>query len=426
MAASNEPMKRQDAGESLLLRVALRGTRPWRHPFLPLLAGIALEVALMYGLGMIGPADVLGLPGPLAVAIASVVGIVATPRHAVVVAAVGCLAYLAFLSDFGREVTYAVVAISSTLWIGMPWLIARAGHSLRRQVLERQSAQDQVEDLYHVLEQGLLPRHRTTHPTLSSATYFRPGEQRLRIGGDFFDLAVVADGSLAVVIGDVSGHGAEAGALSAMLRSAWRGSVTAGMSGADVARVLHHVVLEEAQEDTHATALIASIAADGSRMEAIAAGHPAPLLLAGDVSPLPMKRGLPLGVGGCSDAWPLTSIDLPASWRLLFYTDGLVEMRVRPGAPDRLEVEGLIAQLETRNGWPLTRDDLRDLVAGMAEQSGEGPADDVAIVVVGRQGQEYENQTPGTATQQRGSTVDTDVSYATSPSTKSCQTGQRV
>ena len=109
------------------------------------------------------------------------------------------------------------------LWIGMPWLIARAGHSLRREVLARQSAQEEVEGLYHLLEQGLLPRQRSGHPNLRSATYFRPGEQRLRIGGDFFDLAVTADGSLAVVIGDVSGHGAEAGALSAKLRSAWRG-----------------------------------------------------------------------------------------------------------------------------------------------------------------------------------------------------------
>jgi serine phosphatase RsbU (regulator of sigma subunit) len=377
-------MRQQHSSESLLVRAVLRRAATPRHPFVPLLIGSALEVALMFDLGMIGPADVLGLPGPLAVAIAAVVGIVATPRHAAVVAAVGCLAYLAFLSHFGRDVHYAVVAISSVLWIGMPWLIARAGHSLRRQVMARQNAQDEVEDLYHVLEQGLLPRQRTKHSMLRSVTFFRPGEQRLRVGGDFFDLAVLADGSLAVVIGDVSGHGAEAGALSAMLRSAWRGSVAAGMPSADVARLLHHVVSEEAKDDVHATALIAVIAADGRRMDTITAGHPAPLLLADDVSPLPVKRGLPLGVGGFPDAWPLTSIDLPTSWTLFFYTDGLVEMRARPGAPDRFEVEGLIAQLEAVDGGALSRDDLRDLVAAMAAQSGEGPADDVAIVAVSR------------------------------------------
>ena len=325
-------MRRQPIGESLLVRAALRGATPWRHAVVPVLVGIALEVALMFGLGMIGPADVLGLPGPLAVAIAAVVGILARPRDAALVAATGCLAYLAFLSGFGREVTYAVVAVSSVLWVSMPWLIARAGHSLRREVLARQDAQDEVEDLYHVLEQGLLPRQRSGHSHLRSVTYFRPGEQRLRIGGDFFDLAVTADGALAVVIGDVSGHGAEAGALSAKLRSAWRGCVAAGMLTEDAARLLHHIVLEEAEEDAHATALLAVIAADGSRVEAITAGHPAPLLLAGAVSPLPVKRGLPLGFGGLSDAWPLSSIELPSAWTLFFYTDGLVEMRARPGA----------------------------------------------------------------------------------------------
>ena len=249
-----------------------------------------------------------------------------------------------------------------------------------------ESAQEEVEDLYYLLEQGLLPRQRHGHPHLRSATYFRPGEQRLRIGGDFFDLAVAADGSLAVVIGDVSGHGAEAGALSAKLRSAWRGCVAAGMPGADVARVLHHIVSEEAAEDVHATALIAVIAADGSRMEAITAGHPAPLLLADGVSTLPVKPGLPLGVGGFSDVWPLTSIDLPGSWTMVFYTDGLVEMRARPGGSERVHVEGLSARLEALDDGALTRDDLRDLVTALAAQSGEGPADDVAIVAVSRPG----------------------------------------
>jgi serine phosphatase RsbU (regulator of sigma subunit) len=372
--------------DSWLVRAVLRGIAPQGRwvVWIPLAAGLVVEVALMFGLGLFGPAHVLGLPGPLTVAVAAIVGILAQPRHAALVAAAGCLAYWVFLSDFGREVHYPVVVISSVLWIGMPWLIARAGHSLRRQVLARQDAQLEVEDLYHGLEQGLLPRQRTSHPALRAATYYRPGEQRLRLGGDFFDLAVVADGSLALVVGDVSGHGPKAAAVSAMLRGTWRGAVTAGMPGTDVARLLHHIVTEEAPEDAHATALIAVIDPDGTRIDAITAGHPAPLLLAGDIASLPMKRGVPLGVGDLADAWPVTSIDLPATWTLFFYTDGLVEMRARPGESERFEVEGLIAQLEAGDGRLLTRDHLRDLVEAMATQGGEGPADDVAIVVVSR------------------------------------------
>ena len=75
---------------------------------------------------------------------------------------------------------------------------------------------------------------------------------------------------------------------------------------------------------------------------------------------------------------------MPTSWTLFFYTDGLVEMRARPAAPDRFEVEGLIAQLAAVDGEALSRDGLRELVATMAAQSGEGPADDVAIVAVSR------------------------------------------
>lgn len=366
------------------MRAVLRGAAPRRRAVVPLIVGIVLEVAVMFGLGLIGAAHSLGLPGPLAVAIAAVVGISGRPWHAAAVAAAGCLAYLTFLSEFGREVPLHVVAISSALWIAMPWMIARAGHSLRRQVLDRQQAQHELEDLYHSLEQGLLPRRRTSHPELTAVSYYRPGEQRLRLGGDFFDIAIPSDGSLALVIGDVSGHGPESAALSAMLRGAWRGSVAAGMPTSEVARVLHHVVSEEAGEDVHATALIAVIEPGGMHMDAIVAGHPAPLLMAGDISSVPVRRGLPLGVGELTDEWPLTSIDLPLSWTMLFYTDGLVEMRARPGAPERFEAEGLIAQLEAGDGRPRTRDDLRDLVDAMAAQSGEGPADDLAIVVISR------------------------------------------
>ena len=337
----------------------------------------------MFVLGMIGPAGSLGLPGPLAVAIASAAGIVARPRDGAMVAAAGCLAYLTFLSEFGQNVSYLVVVISSILWITMPWLIARAVHSLRRQVLARQNAQLEIEELYIGLEQGLMPRRRTMHPGLRTASYYRPGEQRLRIGGDFFDLTVLADGRLAVVIGDVIGHGAESAALSALLRGAWRGSVGAGVPPEDVMRVLHHVVSEEA-EDVYATALTAVIDPAAGSMEAIAAGHPAPLLLSDGIHPLTVATGLPLGVGDASETWTRSIVDLPSSWTLFFYTDGLTEIRTRPGASERFDVDGLRAQLATLDGMAFTQDLLRELVDSMAAQSGAGPPDDVAIVVVSR------------------------------------------
>jgi serine phosphatase RsbU (regulator of sigma subunit) len=381
MAVDSERMPERPWDESLLVRAVLSGTmRP--NATVPLVIGIALEVGVMFVLGLFNPGDVLGLPGPLAVAIAGAVGVVAGPRHAIVVAGAGCLAYLAFLSHFGEHVTYPVVAASSALWIAVPWLIARAAQSLRRQVLARAKAQLEVEHLYLGLEQGLLPRGHSTHPHLRAVTYYQPGEQRLRLGGDFVDIASLDDGSLALVIGDVSGHGPLAAALGAMLRGAWRGSVAAGLSAPEVARVLHHVVLEEADEEAYATALIAVIRADGRRIEALTAGHPVPLLLSEDPTPLRLEPGLPLGIGGLLGKRQATTIDLPPEWSLLFYTDGLVEMRRRPGEPERFEQEGLITQLGALRATSLGHDELRELVVRMAQASGEGPADDIAIVVV--------------------------------------------
>jgi serine phosphatase RsbU (regulator of sigma subunit) len=381
MAAQRTLTGQRVRDDSMLVRAVLRGTaRP--NATAPMVVGIALEVGLMFILGLFEPAHVLGLPGPLAVIIAAGVGVIAGPRRAVVVAAAGCVAYLAFLSQFGTEVAYPVVAASSVLWIAIPWVIARSALSLRRQVLARQRAQIEVEELYLGLEQGLLPRQHNAHPQLRAVTYYQPGEQRLRLGGDFVDMVALDEGSLALVIGDVSGHGPTAAALGAMLRGAWRGSVAAGLPTPEVARVLHHVVLEEAAEDAYATALIAVIGSEGKHIEALTAGHPAPLLLAGDPQPLPLAPGLPLGIGGLLEERQATTIDLPPEWSLLFYTDGLVEMRRRPGAPERFEEEGLIAHLVALRDKPLAHEDLRELVVSMAEASGEAPADDIAIVVV--------------------------------------------
>ena len=54
---------------------------------------------------------------------------------------------------------------------------------------------------------------------------YRPGERHLELGGDFLDVVDLGDHGLAVICGDVSGHGPDAAALGAMLRVSWEALV---------------------------------------------------------------------------------------------------------------------------------------------------------------------------------------------------------
>lgn len=354
-----------------------------RQVMLWVVTGVAVEIAVMALLGLLGTPRVVGLPGPLGVAVAGFVGIFCGVEASIVVAVVAVLAYFVFLGHFGEAIHPAVIAAAGTLWVIMSVLVARGGGSLRRHVVARLRAQEHSETLYRDLERSLLPATVVRHPRLGVASLYVPGERDLRLGGDFFDLAVLADGSLALVIGDVSGHGPRAAALGAMLRGAWRGVVTEA-SPAATAHTLHRIALAEgAPSGVFATALFAWIDAEGATLRLISAGHPPPLLLASQATEVTVDPFLPLGVSENAPRWHVTTVPLPAEWTLFFYTDGITDMRRRPEAPERVGVGGLTARLLAMD-CALTDAALQELVADIAAESGEVPPDDVAAVAVSK------------------------------------------
>lgn len=336
----------------------------------------------MFLFGLMGSGRALGLPGPLAVAIAAGAGIVAGPWAALIVAGAGSLAYLDFLSKFGSSINMEVVALSSLLWIVMAVGIAQMAKLVRRQLNARLDAQRESEELHLLLERGLLPSESVSHPRLHVASFYKPSEQRMRLGGDFFDRATLDDGSLALVIGDVSGHGPNAAALGAVLRSAWRGAVMAQASPSAVAHTMHHIVLAEGSEEFFATAILAWIDVEQNTIRLISAGHPDPLLLSDGVVPLKVKPFLPLGVAGDNVTWHPVSMELPPAWTLFFYTDGLVEMRTSSRAAERFDLDGLISRLQSLVGHVITSAELARLVEGVIAGSGEEPSDDIAALAV--------------------------------------------
>ncbi|GAA4693835.1 hypothetical protein GCM10023215_34190 [Pseudonocardia yuanmonensis] len=237
------------------------------------------------------------------------------------------------------------------------------------------------------LGRGLLPTALLRDPALSVTTRYQPGEKRLLLGGDFYDAIETDDGTVHVIIGDVSGHGPDEAAIGVSLRIAWRTLILAGMPAAHVLPILDQVLVTE-RHDTilFTTVAMVSVAADRRHVDLYLAGHPPPMLIDG-VTPRPLPDralGVPLGVR-LGTTWPSIRIPLPADWALLLYTDGLVEARDDHG--DVLWTDGLLDLLGSRLGstgptWDAEPDLLLDALLAAVDRRAPLRGDDLAVALI--------------------------------------------
>lgn len=259
-----------------------------------------------------------------------------------------------------------------------------------RYAVERKRADSQLRRLYAAellaaenerLERGLLPQAVTSDPRISVVTRYRSGGEGV-LGGDFFDVVETADKRLHLLVGDVSGHGPDEAALGVALRIAWRTLVLAGVCPDDVLPILDALVARERGfDEVFATVCTAVIDADRRSGRLFLAGHPAPLLLAADISQLPddlvgPALGMLPGV-----TWGSRVVQLGATWRLMLFSDGLVEGRIGEGS-ERLGVERLIDIAATFDAVDDSAALVDHLIGRARALHGGDLIDDVAVVVV--------------------------------------------
>ena len=189
----------------------------------------------------------------------------------------------------------------------------------------------------HELVEGLQRRFLRPLPDVPGlelhATY-RAAQTSVGIGGDFYDGLVLPDGRLAVVLGDVAGHGMEAAADMAQLRTVLSTLLAAGVPLGQVFDRAEQVTGQVATVSL-ATAVVAVVDLTAGTLTCTHAGHP-PLVLRGPdgaTAPLEGARGPLLGVsglvrqaGGPPRSAPVT-VPFPPGSVLVGYTDGLVEDR---------------------------------------------------------------------------------------------------
>lgn len=238
------------------------------------------------------------------------------------------------------------------------------------------------------LERGLLPVPLIAGAGVLFAARYQAGGRRLLLGGDFYDAVRDPDGTLHVMIGDVSGHGPDEAALGVRLRIAWRALVLAARPADEILGTLQQVLVHERhREHIFATVCAFTIAADRRSARLHLVGHPAPLLVGDTVRLLSEAKVVPpLGVVART-SWPATEIPLPPDWALLLHTDGLIDGRVGLG-PERLDGEGLAGLVERQvSGQPEWRRAPEAFVDALIQQAedlnGGDLVDDVAVLLVG-------------------------------------------
>jgi len=222
------------------------------------------------------------------------------------------------------------------------------------------------------LERGLLPT-----PLLGSGRQvevtarYRPGREQSVLGGDFYDVVQTGDGTVHVLIGDVSGHGPDEAALGVGLRIAWRTLVLSGVTGPERLAMLEQVlVAERTGPEVFATLTSLELLDDGRSVRVMRAGHPGLILHGrGDAELVEVEGGPALGLLPGETTWPVADVVLPEGGGVVLFTDGLFE--VRTGPRERLGEAGLLGA--GRGGPDLEPGAVVDLPGARAGEAGEQP-----------------------------------------------------
>ncbi|MGH3392456.1 MAG: SpoIIE family protein phosphatase [Actinomadura sp.] len=192
------------------------------------------------------------------------------------------------------------------------------------------------------LQSSLLPTSLRTPPGLEIARRYLPASDLTGVGGDWFDVIPLPGGRVALVVGDVMGHGTRAAATMGQLRTAVRTLATLDLPPAEVLFRLDQMT-QDLDATQIATCVYATYDPVGRGWAFARAGHVPPVILRPDGSTqvLDLPAGLPLGIGG--EPFETRELRIPAGSTLVLYTDGLVESRER-------DVDAGIAELRATLG----------------------------------------------------------------------------
>ncbi|MFF3201213.1 SpoIIE family protein phosphatase [Streptomyces sp. NPDC002962] len=236
------------------------------------------------------------------------------------------------------------------------------------------------------LQRSLLPRSLPRTAAVDAASRYLPAA-RAGVGGDWFDVIPLSGMRVAMVVGDVLGHGIQASATMGRLRTAVRTLADIDLAPDELLTHLDDLVVRLSEEagaegnpgEVGASCLYAVYDPVSRRCTLARAGHPAPVVLRpnGPARRVELPAGPALGVGGLP--FESAELELAEGSVLAFYTDGLIESREREAD------SGLRLLSETLAAYADSLDETCDRILHALLPPG-GTADDVALLLARTRG----------------------------------------
>ncbi|MFD8418809.1 SpoIIE family protein phosphatase [Streptomyces sp. NPDC059466] len=259
-------------------------------------------------------------------------------------------------------------------------LVSRAALSLDN---ARQYAREHTAAL--ALQRTLLPHRLGGGTAVEAASRYLPADMENGVGGDWFDVIPLSGARVALVVGDVVGHGINAAANMGRLRTAVHTLADMELPPGELLAHLDDTVQRLAEEDADASdqppavvgaTCLYAVYDPVTRLCTMArAGHPPPVIIdpQGGVTFPDLPTGTPLGMG-LGVPFESVELELPEGSLLALYTDGLVETRDQDIDVGMRRLGAALAQPGRS---------LEDLCTSATETlPGAAPSDDVTLLLV--------------------------------------------
>ncbi|MFE3556189.1 SpoIIE family protein phosphatase [Streptomyces sp. NPDC059193] len=250
------------------------------------------------------------------------------------------------------------------------------------QALERASLYDAATRRSRELQHALLPRELSSTVAVTAAARYLPAGHGAEVGGDWYDVIPLSAERVALVVGDVMGHGMAEAATMGRLRTAVRTLSDLELPPDEILGRLNDIVADLG-DDSFATCLYGVFDPVRRDYTYASAGHPSPAIVAPDGTvtfPL-IAANPPLGVA--APPFETMSADVPDGSLVVLYTDGLVETPTRDLDAGMMQLAQTL-NTALRDGHGGEPNAVCDSVMSALTDTTQGPHGDDAVLLVAR------------------------------------------
>jgi len=246
------------------------------------------------------------------------------------------------------------------------------------QIIEKEKLERELE-VARQIQLSILPRSLPQNGRFEFGARMIPMSA---VGGDFYDVLQLENGSLAVAVGDVTGHGVPAALLMALTVTLLRAEARRIESPSEVLLAVNRELMQVNDTGYFVTALYGILHDSDGKFHYARAGHSVPLVLDAGRQPIEVGHGVGHPLGLFEEMLvDEASLDLAPGSLLLLYTDGVTEAVDAQG--EFFGDERLLAALQSSNGTGPDQTCEAVWSALQAYQAGASQEDDVTLLAVG-------------------------------------------